>query len=184
MADNTPSSLTILERLQLSNQFAILEKLDPTEQKHYAMCREVMERGYTSFYGEVFQGIGDELPEDYGHFVFDVLDMHRDLKGSYDSLADKSGIDPFLVTFRGFDGNNEHELYAFLKFLKEHGRFSQTLEECGLDSHCPTVERYRGMLGIWKPIREKYQSGFSAEWQNLTSDEIKQVIDWKKTAAA
>jgi uncharacterized protein len=184
LADNTPSSLTVLQRLQFANQFAILEKLHPNERNHYAMCRQVMENGYTAFYGEVFTGIGDELPEDYWQFVYDVLEMHRDLRGSYDALADKSGIDPFLVTFRGFDGNNETELYAFLKFLKEQGRFSQTLEKCGLDTHCPTVERYREMLRIWKPIRQKYESGITAEWPNLTSDELKQVLDWKKKAVS
>jgi uncharacterized protein len=186
MSDNTPKTLTPLERLQLANQFAILEKLDSQEKDHYAMCREVMQSGYTTFYGEVFQGIGDELEQDYCHFVYDVLDMHRDLMGSSDALTEKekTGIDPYLVTFRGFDGNNEIELYGFLKFLKEQGRWSETLEKCGLNSHCPTVERYREMLRIWKPIREKYQSGITAEWHNLTSDEIKQVLDWKNKAVS
>jgi uncharacterized protein YfbU (UPF0304 family) len=183
MADNTPRSLTIIERLQLANQFALLEKLDPHEKEHYAMCREVLTDGYTAFYGEVFQGIGEELPEEHCQFVYDVLDMHRDLTGSYEALTDKAGIDPFLVSFRGFDGNNEVELMGFLRFLKEQGRWSETLEKCGLNSHCPTVERYRAMLRIWKPIRDKYKSDFG-EWHNLTADEIKQVLDWKNAAVS
>lgn len=180
MADNNPRTLTVLERLQLANQFAILEELvDENEKDHYAKCREIMESGYTIMYGEVFQGISDELPQDYCEFVFDVLDMHRDLMTSFEQLKDKESIDPSQVNFRGFDGNNESELMGFLTFLKGQGRWSETLEKCPLNSHFPTVDRYQAMLRNWKPIRDKYKGDLGTDWHNLTAEEIKQVLDWK-----
>lgn len=182
MADNTPHTLTIMERVQLANQFRILQQIDENESDHWAKCKEIVESGYTIMYGEIFQGFSDELDRDDCVFVFDVLDMYRDLKFSYGALPDKTGIDEYDVTFRGFDGNNETEYYSFIGFLKEQGRWSETLENCGMNSHSPTVDRYRVMIPIWKNIRKQYNP--IGQHHDLTADEIKQVLDWKKAVGA
>jgi hypothetical protein len=38
--------------------------------------------------------------------VREILTMFRALRGAYDSLSDKDGIDQDLITFDGFDGDN------------------------------------------------------------------------------
>ena len=182
MADNTPSSLNTLERLHLANQFSILERLDPDQKDHWAMCRKVIESGYTIMYGEVFQHINSELEREECEFVFDVLNMYRDLGHSYAALTDKGGIDADDVEFHGFDGNNETALYFFIEFLKEQGRWSETLEKCGMNTHYPVVDRYRKMIPIWKDIRAQYDP--VAKWHDLTADEVKKILFWKDRAVS
>lgn len=41
--------------------------------------------------------------------VQEILAMFRALQDSYDRLSDKGGINAELITFDGFDGNNEDE---------------------------------------------------------------------------
>ncbi len=70
--------------------------------------------------------LNDEVSEDDCRFVYDVLDMHRDLIRSYEALTDKAGIEAADVSFRGFDGNNEPELYGLISFLKGQGLWEET----------------------------------------------------------
>jgi uncharacterized protein YfbU (UPF0304 family) len=174
--DKTPETLTPTERLQFANQFAILEKLDQNNAEYYAKGRKILESGYTLLYGEIFQTVSDELPVHDCNFVYDVLETHRDLIQSYAALTDKAGITPDDVRFRGFDGNNESEFYGFVQFLQEHGLWKETLTG-GLNSHAPTIDRYREMVAKRKKIRDQYEVG--ATWHDLTAEEIKEVVYWK-----
>ena len=57
------------------------------------------------------------------------------------------------VRFRGFDGNNEGEHLSIALFLiEEMNRFSK-FKGRELNSHSPTLERYRRMLAIFLPMR-------------------------------
>ena len=47
---------TPVERLQLANQFAILEKLYHPNGEHFAKNRKILEDGYTLLYEQVFPG--------------------------------------------------------------------------------------------------------------------------------
>jgi uncharacterized protein len=176
-----PDSLSQVERLQLVNQFEILEKLDPENAKFYAEKREILERGYTILYEKVFNNIFEEMSMDECNYVFDVLEMHRALINSYDRLTDKAGLTPSDVAFRGFDGNNESKRYAFAKHLKETGRWEETLKG-KLNSHfIGTMHRYPPMLERWKRIRDQ-KDDLGAEW-GLTADQIKEIIEWKAQRA-
>jgi uncharacterized protein YfbU (UPF0304 family) len=177
VADNTPDTLTPTERLQLANQHEILEKLDPDNKEYHAKCREILTSGFTLLYPQVFQEINEELDQAACKFVYDVLDMHRDLIQSYDALTDKAGIDLADVRFRGFDGNNEGELYRFISFLQKHGLWKETLANCGLNTHAQSVPRYRKMLEQHKAIRDQFDP--LGKSHDLTADEIKQVVFWK-----
>ena len=147
MDEKKVTTLTPVERLQLTNQFLILEKLDPTNAEQYAKNRTILEDGYTLLYSELFQGIGDEMSVADCRYVYDVLDMYRALRHSYEELTDKEGLTLNDVRFHGFDGNNETNYYVFIRFLQEEGRrWTETLKDCGLNTHSETNERYAVML--------------------------------------
>jgi hypothetical protein len=182
MPDNTPETLTVTERRQLANQHEILEKLDPNNAEHHAKCRTILQKGYTLLYADVFQGIYEELNQEDCRFVYDVLNMYRDLTWSYEALTDKAGIDADDVRFPGFDGNNETAFYGFAGFLKEQGLWKETLGPSGLNSHAPTIQRYQKMLANHKTIRDKYDP--MVKRHDLTADEIKQIMPWKFQAVS
>ena len=172
-----PESLTAVERKILVNQFLRLEKLDPDGAEYYAESRDIIEHGYTIFYEEVLQSIYDEMPIEECRYVFDVLDMHRALRNSYDKLADKGGIPEDDIRFRGFDGNNETKRYAFAEHLKKTGKWTETLSG-GLNSHSiTTMHRYPKMLEKYNRITEKHKEkdSMASEWWMLSAAEIKEV---------
>ena len=170
----SPDSLTQVERLQLANQFEILEKLNPQNAECYAEKREILENGYTILYGDVFRTIYEELSMEQCRYVYDVLDMHRDLHYSYEQLADKSGIKPDEIRFRGFDGNNESKLYSFAEYLKKTGKWQETLVG-GLNSHSMiTINLYPKMLDKYRRIKEKRKDRLGIT--PLSADEIKEII--------
>jgi uncharacterized protein len=179
-----PSSLSRVERLQLVNQFEILEKLDPDHARFYAEKREILERGYTVLYEQVFQGIfSEEMSMNECNYVFDVLDMHRDLINGYEGLEDKAGLTPEDVAFRGFDGNNESQRYGFVLHLREAGKWQESLSKGSLNSHTQsTIHRYPPMLERWKKFRDQLRENPGARWE-LTADQIKEIIDWKAQRA-
>jgi hypothetical protein len=111
-------------------------------------------------------------------YVFDVLNMHRVLINSFNSLADKEGLAIEDVQFKGFDGNNETKRYRFAEHLKKLGRWQETLGGY-LNSHSQaTRTRYPAMLARFQPIQEQIASSPSSHTGNglLTADQIKEVI--------
>lgn len=163
-------TLTPVERLQLANQFAILEKLDGSNAEYHAKNRKILQEGFTVLYSEVFQEIGEEISVDTCRYVFDVLDMHWALQQSFEGLADKEGLTLEDVRFEGFDGNNESEHYAFIKYLKEEGeRWADILEGCGMNTHSQTAHRYGRMLAEWRALGDERHS--------LTAAQIKAIVN-------
>src|ERR1700688_4654939 len=145
-------TLTPVQRLQLINQFLILEKLYPEHAKDYAERRGIIAHGYTIQYEEVFSEVFEEMDVAECKYVFDVLNLYRTLIQSYDALADKKGLKAEDVRFRGFDGNNETKRWAFAEHLKKQGKWKETLAG-GLDSHTETsVSLYPRMLEKFAPI--------------------------------
>jgi DNA protecting protein DprA len=173
--DSTPTTLTPLERLQLANQFEILEKMKPEEAEHYASLREIVERGYTIRYEEVFNGIYDEMSLDECKYVYDVLDMHRALINSFNELKDKQGLTAEDVKFKGFDGNNESKRHGFVRYLQKEGLWTETLV-ADLNSHSMmTMKLYPRMLRNFEPIKQQILDSHSGNWL-LTAEQIRKVI--------
>lgn len=93
--------------------------------------------------------------------VVDVLDMWSFIESAYANLSEdekarvETDATPFgrHVRFPGFDGNNETEHLAVAHFLIRDLKRFQTFKERGLNSHSPSVERYRRMLHVFEPIR-------------------------------
>jgi uncharacterized protein YfbU (UPF0304 family) len=90
--------------------------------------------------------------------VLDILNLHSTLKRCYGALADKSGIDEDRLTFSGFDGNNEGKQMAYARYYcnLDGGRFDD-LYVVDLNSHFPTMQRYRPMVAEWKESDNKYE---------------------------
>jgi uncharacterized protein len=173
--DSTIKTLTPVERLQLVNQFRILEQLYPDEAAHYSELRDIITEGYTIQYGEVFGLIFDEMPWEECDYVYDVLDMHRVLIRSFEALKDKEGLTEEDVKFQGFDGNNESKRLAFAEHLKKEGKWTETLGGY-LNSHSiSTMTRYPKMLTNFQPIRQEILASHSGNWL-ITAAQIKQII--------
>ena len=80
MKTQEKNSLTKIERLILSNQYRILEKLhadDEYEKRSFARFAEIVESGYVSMYRHAMERINDELPEEISEEVLSILDMHK-----------------------------------------------------------------------------------------------------------
>ena len=120
-------TLTPVERLQLINQFRILGKLYPEYAKDYAESRDIIAHGYTIEYEEVFSEVFEEMDIEECKYVYDVLNLHRNLIQSFDALTDKKGLTLDDVRFRGFDGNNESKRWAFAEHLQKQGKWKETL---------------------------------------------------------
>lgn len=163
--------LSDVERLLLANQFRILEQLAPdtSEKNDYGQRAEVLERGFTGLYSWVFEYLDTALPEQVCEEVFEILNMHRALRHSFDALDDKSGLDSAEVAFRGFDGNEETEHYCFAEFLRrkyDGGRYGE-LHKDPDNSHAPVLESYKRMLSVWHNLGSSYA---------LTKDEINSIL--------
>jgi hypothetical protein len=170
-----PETLGPEERLQLINQFRILEKLYPESAEHYAESRDIIAHGYTIQYGEVFGEVFDEMDIEECKYVYDVLDLHRVLIASYEGLTDKKGLTAADVCFKGFDGNNESKRLAFAEHLRKQGLWAETLKG-GLNSHSMmTMTLYPRMLEKLEPIKKQILASHTGDWR-LTAEQIREVI--------
>lgn len=115
-------------------------------------------------------------------FVVDVLDMWNFIERAYEELtdSDKKRIaeeaEPFgeHVTFLGFDGNNEASLLGIARFLiNDLERFSR-FEGRDLNSHSPTIDKYRRMLRVFSELRPQLAG------RELDADELIQLLQVKR----
>ncbi len=57
------------------------------------------------------------------------------------------------VQFTGFDGNNETEYYGIARFLIDDLERFSIFKGRDLNSHMPSIDRYRRMNAIFEPMR-------------------------------
>jgi uncharacterized protein YfbU (UPF0304 family) len=139
------------DRLLLINQYKILAAIETDSKSHYEELIEILENGYSIFYNLVEDWIDDDMSEEDGKFVLDILDLYRAIEDLKRSSKNKDLLEHHLGFFRGFDGNNETQFMAFCRFLIEkQGKFAEQkpylLRNDNLNSHSPMVEIYRRML--------------------------------------
>ena len=142
--------LTDTERLILANQYEILATLKDDDS--YARLAEELCDGHEWLYQQHFDYFSPNMREEDAEFVVTILGIYSDLRESYQQLDDKSGIEPYQVEFPGFDGNNEGELLAFSRALRNSDRFVDTVPERGKNSHMPTRDIYSRMMEKWEEL--------------------------------
>ncbi|KHJ54538.1 hypothetical protein LA66_13995 [Aureimonas altamirensis] len=123
-------------------------------------------------YGGILPGRVDT--DEQVRFVVDVLDMWRFIERSWRALPapEQQRVHqqvPHLGTgpeFIGFDGNNETEYMSIARmFVIGMERFTEFTGR-SLNSHSPKVDRYRGMLRDFLPMRDNLHTG------DLSADQL------------
>jgi len=166
--------LDIKERLSLSYQLKILEKLYPEDKQYYANHRKAIEDGYELHYSWLIEHLSDGLTSDECNFVLEVLDMYSALHFSYKQLKDSPKLIDISVKFPGFDGNNETMFMAYTKyFIEDLGRFNEIKETSNgyYNSHSRMIPKYKKMLEIWKDIKKPYTN-------EITEEQILELINY------
>lgn len=163
------------DRLLLINQYKILAALDKSEESHYMELIEILENGYSIFYSMVDQWISEDMPEEKGRFVLDILDLYRAIEDVKRSTKDSRLLAHPCGVFPGFDGNNEWEYLGFSRFLIEkQGKFQEQEQyfskNDGMNSHMPMVEKYRRMLDVKEKLAR------SDSWK-LTVEQALEVLN-------
>lgn len=155
--------LTKKERLAFIYQLRILEALYPDEAGYYAKNRTALEEGYTYHYDWMVEHLYDELSEEQCREVIDILDMYSEIAWGLERLEEGDELKKHhLARFPGFDGNNETQLMAYVRyFVVDLDRFSilKQDEYPYFNSHCPMLETYREMLERWHAFGKRHQLG-------------------------
>ena len=182
-ASMAPYTLSNTNRLILSNTERILslnENLDEQDRAFHAKNVEILERGFTGEYGHVFTTLLPEIPSNLSDELFDILDMFRVLRASYNRLTEeeKAEVDESTISFRGFDYSDSEEtaLPSYVRFLFEDDRYTELEEPLmrfsdGGNSHHRNLDVYRRMNRCFEPI---WRSHLLSN-ELLSLDEIKQV---------
>lgn len=170
-------NLDIKERLFLSNQFRILEKLYPDESDYYARNRIAIEDGYELHYDWLTEHISKGLSKEECSFVIDVLDLYTILYRSYNNLnTPPKEVKPDQLIFPGFDGNHETKYMSYTRyFIDDLGRFDhiKTSTNGYYNSHSPKVDQYKKMVEIWTnmPTNKRY---------DLSGNKISEIVNYWK----
>ncbi len=148
-------SLTPYQRLNLLNQYKILEELacmnnDEDAALYYARNARIVAEGYTLHYGEFQAEITDELPEDAAKLVWDTLSMYAAIYRSYGRLSDPK-LAKEQIAFRGFDGNYETKLMDYCRFIvSDLDGFDELRGNAiGFNAHSERRKTYEAMLRKW-----------------------------------
>ena len=165
--------ITKRDRLILINQYRILASLNKNEADHYEELISILENGYAIFYSQLDEWISDEMPEDEGRFVLEVLDLYRAIEDVKRASKDNRLLAHRYSFFRGFDGNNETDHMSFCRFLIEkQGKYQEQkqylLKNDNLNSHMPMIEKYSRMLDEAKSLPDKW---------SMNADEALRVMD-------
>jgi len=111
--------LDIKERLTLSFQLKILEKLYPEDKEYYANHRKAIEDGYELHYDWITEHLSEGLTSEECTFVLDVLDMYAAFHFSFKQLKSPTKLTEKAVIFPRFDGNNESMYMAYTNYFIE-----------------------------------------------------------------
>jgi hypothetical protein len=166
-------SLSVNERLILRNQYQILSYLDPDVQNKewYERSIEILEYGYEINYKDLFLGADCSLDSNKSLFVIKVLNMYDRIA---EATEDKDATPPkdadYFASFHGFDGNGESEYIGYARFLiHKEGKF-QRFRNLDLNSHLPSVAKYKKMLSIFDNLPGNGKYG------DLTESDLRKLL--------
>lgn len=166
--------LTTKERLFLANQYEILIKLDEDNIDFYEKAIEIVEKGYTNLYENLFSHITkNELTIADCELVENVLKLYSDLKYARENSSEISAaFSESDIEFKGFDGHLSKDYAGYAEFLvlKENlwPEFKKTIRN--LDSHgtLPDLDGLQSMVERRKKLRKA--------WDELTAEDIKVIL--------
>lgn len=182
--DMSPTTLSSANRMILLNQERVLarvEGIDDDERERHLRNAEILSSGYTGLYREVFAELRPEVSNRLCDEVYDILDMFRVLRFSYEALSseEKSQINEHAISYQGFDfQQSEGRLAGLVNFIVDEETYSELLPEIEKysdegNSHDPRQEMYERMLHCFRQIYRKHLMSATL----LSLDEIKQVAD-------
>jgi len=155
--------LTKKDRVFLINQYEILKRLDPDNSSRYEELIEILRDGYEIFYSMVDEWIDEDMPQNEGKFVLDILNIYRAIENyKRNNPKDKDITEHPRSHFMGFDGNNETSYMAFTRFLIEkQNKFAEQLpyreKTDNFNSHMPVLDKYRSMLDKWIELGRNFE---------------------------
>jgi uncharacterized protein YfbU (UPF0304 family) len=158
--------LSSAERLLLSLNFRQLAEEEPAG--GYDVKAEIIERGYTLLYPDVFGRTGEpELDDSVQREVGEILTMFRALHPGHEAGDDwNPDGDRYYQKFRGFDGNADTGHYGYARFLMEKTRrYEESQRE--YNSHSDTLDRYRLMLRRWNDLGSPHK---------VTQEQIDEIV--------
>lgn len=167
--------LSEIERLILANQYEILAILNSNTEKSYLERKKRIEEGFSYEYGTLFQSIQEnKMTEEEYVEVQEITTMYNDIQWSYENLSesDKNDINEKEIFFEGFDMSFETEQYSYAVFLlNSYVTCDKFLprRSSDLNSHGPTLKKYRKMYSIWKAIPNRI-----SKW--LNKEQIKSIF--------
>jgi uncharacterized protein YfbU (UPF0304 family) len=167
----TPKKLTLVERQLLTNQFKILSKIDPSEKSNEAKI-EILEKGYTGRYFEIFDITVEEIPLAICDETEQILNMYRRIATATVTLSalDKENINENVIAFEGFDANNDPH-YHYMRFMVEKLNLWKEYRGVLLNSHSPySINKYRKMLDYQNQLLHNDQYDLNkSDLENLSS---------------
>jgi len=150
-----PEKLTIVERQILANQYRILAKLENDE--YYERNADILVRGYTGKYHEVFNVHSEEIPIEICEETSEILNMYRRITNTIATLTpeQKEQLDLEKLKFEGFDANNDSH-YHYGTFMIEKMNLWQEHKDMYFNSHSVfPLQKYRKMLAYHQEKMEQ-----------------------------
>ena len=123
-------NLTLKDRLNLYNQYTILQKLsemqgDEHEAAFYELRAKIISEGYIYDYYLLTECLSDDFSLEEAKLVWDTLNMYSAIYLSYAKI-DNPKLTKEQIHFDGFDGNYEIKHMNYCKFIiNSLGRFAE-----------------------------------------------------------
>lgn len=151
-----PPTLRFAERWILSNQYRILQQIEPEPDPNYEIYIQILENGYRSLYGIAAQYVRqDEFPNDIAEEVEGILTMFSHLQWAKEKLQDRTITEHPRYEFWGFDGNNSPHHLQYAGILHSLHRFPDLGDLLLINSHSNTIDIYRAMVKQWRQLSRK-----------------------------
>lgn len=182
--DTAPYTLSSTNRLILRNQELLLsmcEQLDERERNGHAKNAKILESGYTSDYSTIYAPLHPEVPYSMCEELYNILDMFRVLRFSYEKLNDeeKGQVKEGSISFRGFDysDSTESPLSGYVEFMFENEKYEELEEPMKRfsddgNSHTQLLPMYRRMYQCFNQVWRKHL----LTAHELSLDEIQKVM--------
>jgi len=144
---DSASYFSLTDRINLANQFRILERLDPEQAKEHAKKAEILESGFEGQYGVIFGRFEEKyLSAEDCILVEKTLLLHSWLM----DWKDKTNIDVSEYSQALFDANSETDYLSYGQFLYNNAPYGYPGVTDVVNAGHPTIHRWRKMVDAWE----------------------------------